>query len=266
MPLPSPPSRVRSRKGSFGRAVLAGWFSGLFVFAGSASAFYGDIELNRTARQFGAPFVVFPHWIHRTEFMCSVCHPDIFPMEANTRDMMMEKMVAQKSYCSTCHNGTIAWKPVNCTRCHRVDERFLSGSDADATMLPEPGPPFAKDNRDPSLVLRNFPRDLGGNIDWIQAVRNGLITPRPSLKSAPSGGASPPADIIMPRTGHMSAVLFPHASHALWLECKNCHPTVFVAEKGSNPVSMDRIRAGEFCGRCHGKVAFPLSACERCHR
>jgi hypothetical protein len=29
---------------------------------------------------------------------------------------------------------------------------------------------------------------------------------------------------------------------------------------------MDKIFAGEYCGRCHGPVAFdPAAACARCH-
>jgi hypothetical protein len=36
-------------------------------------------------------------------------------------------------------------------------------------------------------------------------------------------------------------------------------------KQGANNPSMDGILAGEFCGRCHDKVAFALWVCERCH-
>jgi c(7)-type cytochrome triheme protein len=36
-------------------------------------------------------------------------------------------------------------------------------------------------------------------------------------------------------------------------------------KQGANPVSMDRIIRGEYCGRCHGVVAFPFTDCLRCH-
>jgi len=29
--------------------------------------------------------------------------------------------------------------------------------------------------------------------------------------------------------------------------------------------AMKKIEEGQFCGRCHGVVAFPLSNCTRCH-
>jgi hypothetical protein len=28
---------------------------------------------------------------------------------------------------------------------------------------------------------------------------------------------------------------------------------------------MTKIAAGEYCGRCHDRVAFPLTDCLRCH-
>jgi ribosomal protein L40E len=30
-------------------------------------------------------------------------------------------------------------------------------------------------------------------------------------------------------------------------------------------MSMFAILQGEFCGRCHGAVSFPLTECRRCH-
>lgn len=240
----------------------------LFADDGPAWSFYGDVQMNKSAKEFGAPPVVFPHWLHRIEFTCSACHPDVFPMAANSVTIMMERMAAKQNFCSTCHNGTVSWKPVNCTRCHRVDDRLIAPSDPQATALPQPGPPYADDNRDPEVLLQGFPRDAGGDIDWIAAVRDGLIAPRPSYtrgRSSPAVESVPP-DIVLPRTDTMPPVVFPHASHALWLECRNCHPGVFRARKGANTMSMADLNTGRYCGTCHGKVSFPLSSCDRCHR
>jgi c(7)-type cytochrome triheme protein len=30
-------------------------------------------------------------------------------------------------------------------------------------------------------------------------------------------------------------------------------------------MTMVGIAEGKWCGRCHGKVAFPLTDCQRCH-
>ncbi len=72
-------------------------------------------------------------------------------------------------------------------------------------------------------------------------------------------------NVIFKVKGDLPDVVYPHFPHTLWLDCKNCHPSIFVMQAGLNPVTMSNIEEGEFCGRCHGKVAFPLSECNRCH-
>jgi c(7)-type cytochrome triheme protein len=135
----------------------------------------------------------------------------------------------------------------------------------DPTQMPTPGPPFAKANRDPEVILKNIPRDQGGNVDWVEAFKKNLISPRESLD--PSKPPVPPFafDIDIPAVGAMPNVVFPHFPHTYWLDCGNCHPNIFVMKKGANPISMVKIVNGEFCGRCHGRVAFPISNCSRCH-
>ena len=47
-----------------------------------------------------------------------------------------------------------------------------------------------------------------------------------------------------------------------------CHPAIFPLKRGAGPtvVTMARIRAGDQCGVCHGKVAFGVDReCVRCH-
>ena len=36
-------------------------------------------------------------------------------------------------------------------------------------------------------------------------------------------------------------------------------------KKDANPFSMQEIFAGQYCGACHGTVAFPNIDCQRCH-
>jgi c(7)-type cytochrome triheme protein len=50
--------------------------------------------------------------------------------------------------------------------------------------------------------------------------------------------------------------------------CYACHPEPFEMRAGSNDISMDAVRTGSFCGRCHdGRTAFPVSfdTCRTCH-
>jgi len=61
-------------------------------------------------------------------------------------------------------------------------------------------------------------------------------------------------------------VVFPHEAHTKWLTCASCHDGIFKMKKGANPTTMAKmINAGESCGTCHGKVAFSLNTCGRCH-
>ena len=140
-------------------------------------------------------------------------------------------------------------------------------------QLPMPGPPFARANRDPEVVLKDFPRAAGGEVDWVKSLglkeaKDKLYSPRhrPSLDPKLPPDSPPfPFDIEIPAIGAMPNVVFPHFPHTALLDCANCHPGIFIMKKGSNPISMVKIVNGQFCGRCHGRVAFPISNCTRCH-
>lgn len=114
-------------------------------------------------------------------------------------------------------------------------------------------------------ALRGLPLDRHGAVDWVRALRSGAIAPRATLDG---GAATGPLelDIIMKNTKAMPHVRFPHRAHTEWLACSNCHDGLFVPKAGANAVSMDAIFRGQFCGACHGRVAFITHlACERCH-
>lgn len=116
----------------------------------------------------------------------------------------------------------------------------------------------------PSQALKDFPRDGGGLIDWIGAIDNGLITPRADI-TGKEKMHSIDFDLILQNTSSMPYVRFPHLPHTKWLTCQNCHPAIFLPQKGGNFITMAAIMQGEFCGVCHGKIAFPPLECARCH-
>lgn len=117
--------------------------------------------------------------------------------------------------------------------------------------------------QEPESAMNNFPIDRRGGIDWVQTLRKGLINPKQSYDERDMLVMD--MDIMFTDTGGMPWVKFPHLAHTQWLDCSNCHPNIFVPQQGYNNPSMDGILAGEHCGRCHDKVAFPLWICERCH-
>jgi len=116
------------------------------------------------------------------------------------------------------------------------------------------------------LALYFLPKaEQGHYVDWTAALKYGVINPVDSLD--PNKKTVPPIDfnVIFKVRGELPEVVFPHLAHTVWLDCTNCHPKIFVMRAGVNHVTMDAIRQGEFCGQCHGKVAFPLYDCNRCH-
>lgn len=121
--------------------------------------------------------------------------------------------------------------------------------------------------QEPTKAMQDFPFDRRGGVNWVRAIDQGTISPRTSLKgSADADMNMMDMDILFKDTGEMPWVRFPHLAHTRWLDCSNCHPAIFVPQKGGNPkIGMDAIIAGQYCGRCHDKVAFALWTCERCH-
>ena len=118
-------------------------------------------------------------------------------------------------------------------------------------------------------ALDVLPKDPSGNVNWTAAVVGGYIDPRASID--PSVEDELPLNLnifIEAKVALMANVIFPHSIHTYWLSCNNCHPKIFIPEAGANPITMDEIFQGQWCGRCHGKVAFtfwPRGNCVRCH-
>jgi len=115
-------------------------------------------------------------------------------------------------------------------------------------------------------LLDALPKDPMRNIDWVAAAKQGSIRPLPGPD--PETLESP----ILVHDVHLDPgvpgfeVVFPHAPHTYWLRCDNCHPAIFAMKAGANPITMEKIFEGEYCGKCHGKVAFsPITSCQRCH-
>lgn len=152
-------------------------------------------------------------------------------------------------------------------------------------------PPIKRKNEKLYIALQYLPKDKYGYPDWQAAARKGLLTPinsieeffqrknNPSLLREGSEDAEEAAakylnevaldDVLFEINDRlMFNVRFSHKVHTFWLSCKICHPGIFKAKNGANQFTMYDIWQGEFCGRCHGKVAFPPKGydnCRRCH-
>jgi len=173
---------------------------------------YGSIVLNRyTGEGQVMKSVVFPHWWHRTQFTCKVCHNDIgFPMKAGATDIRMADIFEGK-FCGKCHNGNVAFAATECDRCHSLGIEV-------------------KANRNIGDIAKDFPKaDFGNKIDWVKALRSGKIKPKGSLEGSEDMWIFD-KDIDLPVTKffpHPPDVVYPHKAHTEWLSCGSCHPNVF---------------------------------------
>lgn len=118
----------------------------------------------------------------------------------------------------------------------------------------------------PKEAFGPMPKSNSGNrVDWVAALEKGVVNPRFDLEDDTKKPIVLDLNIIREVKGSMPDVVYPHKQHTEWLDCSNCHPSIFIPKKGANNISMASILLGKQCGVCHGKVAFPVSDCRRCH-
>jgi len=225
------------------------------------TSYYGQVVLDSHASAGPGP-VIFDHWLHRSKFTCRLCHVDIgFAMQANATGISA-RTNAQGFHCSACHNGKTAFdgkptfaacsdQPENkqCDRCHSVGKKDVRQYNYET-------------------FTAKFPKAIYG-IDWEAAEKTQLIAPIdyvegisvkiPPLKAREDFG-------VPARLPWVHPVEFSHEKHTVWNGCELCHPEIFpAAQKGTAQYSMFANTEGRFCGACHGRVAFPLNNCHKCH-
>ncbi|MCF6280642.1 MAG: hypothetical protein L3J28_00275 [Candidatus Polarisedimenticolaceae bacterium] len=280
-----------------------------FDTEGNVQVVYGDIVMTRTEeamREGEVEAVVFPHWFHRIRFRCKVCHEDTFMSDKGENKIDMDMISAGES-CGMCHDGNVAWDPLECEACHFYpweqldDERQakdelvnLEAKSAKSSLFAgrsgkmagrgdgkkKSGTAFKWGDSWQPRAFRSagLPKDKYGLIDWIRLTEDGLALPQGSLDPEDPLYESPVhyvfdeegeediEDIVIPvKSESISAVLYPHTTHTWWLKCKSCHPKRFDRGAGDTVMTMKDMGKGKYCGECHGKVAFPLEDCSRCH-
>lgn len=118
----------------------------------------------------------------------------------------------------------------------------------------------------PLSAFGSLPKSMAGNrVNWVEAIGQKKINPRYDRNDPKAEPIVMDLNIVREVKGSMPDVVYPHKQHTEWLDCSNCHPAIFVPQKGANAISMASILLGEKCGVCHGKVAFPVSECRNCH-
>ncbi len=229
---------------------------------------YGRVIIDNFSRRAGLAPVRFDHWLHRAIYTCRLCHVDIgFAMQANETKIKADAN-EKGFYCGACHDGARTYneskifpscstktvKPEagkRCTRCHST------GTNAEKKL-------------EYAAFTAQFPKQTYWNlIDWEKAEAAWLVRPIDFLEgvSLPRRALKAQKDFsIASKSTWMPDIIFSHRKHITWNGCEVCHPEIFPSvKKGAVPYTMLEISAGRYCGVCHGRVAFPLNECERCH-
>ncbi|MCF6280638.1 MAG: hypothetical protein L3J28_00255 [Candidatus Polarisedimenticolaceae bacterium] len=260
-----------------------------FLIVDQAMAEYGDIVLNSKAeamREAEVDDVLFPHWFHRIRYRCSVCHEKIFTLKAGSNDITMAGISIERKMCGACHDGNIAWEALECDRCHSLEPGWSAGPIQHSVNRYDPEKPLI-DTRQKrytklheiasgwhplALTGSGLPLDKYGLVNWADAVREGIVDPIWNLDPEADAKAIKSRDSVIvfeAKGDFMPDVVFPHDIHSFWLQCDICHATkdgaIFKEGVGENNITMLEIAQGKWCARCHGKVAFPISDCSRCH-
>jgi c(7)-type cytochrome triheme protein len=120
----------------------------------------------------------------------------------------------------------------------------------------------------PLVSYEGLPKSEYGNyVDWVQSLQKGFLKPRYDREDPLAEPLVMDLDIVREVKASMPDVVFPHKPHTQWLHCSNCHPKIFIPQKGANQINMSAILLGQKCGVCHGKVSFPITtrSCKLCH-
>lgn len=211
---------------------------------------------------------IYPHWLHRMLFDCKVCHQEIFAMKRGGNNINHQNM-AEGKLCAACHDGKLAFgADSECERCHVIgkpgEERLLNISKIDLGRIKDAaskaGGSFAPEN----LPNGKLPLDRLGSIDWTWMRNNKIYSPVETL----TGEKEEIRDnsiLFEPPMPYINNTLFNHNTHSAQNRCSACHNDIFKDSLGGNAVTMKDMGEGKFCGYCHGKVAFKLADCNRCH-
>ncbi len=209
---------------------------------------YGNLLINRTSEKNHVKPASFSHWMHRRKHTCRVCHFELeFNMKAGTTEITEEANRAGR-YCGACHDGKTLFGHAepHCGRCHNGDKGYGNSKFGDIRHLPA--------------------ARYGNRIDWVAALDEKWISPIRYLSTPPLPDNTNVQKLDIDAAWQfVPPSVFPHRKHTAWLDCNDCHPGIFNIRKRTSHIEMTEILRGEFCGLCHGSVAFPLTECKRCH-
>ncbi|MDH3972963.1 MAG: hypothetical protein OEV42_01670 [Deltaproteobacteria bacterium] len=235
-------------------------------------AFLGNFVMKKNMKAMqkkGLAPVLYPHWTHRIWFECKVCHEDIFTMKRWSNNLSHNAFKEGKT-CGTCHDGKLAFHTEkDCINCHvagKAESAHLYKTDAvNHDKIKKVAEKVGSKWYPEKLKDGKLPLDKFGFINWAELVKGKYFTPLPSLSNEVKEETRDNKILFESRSRVVKNVLFDHGIHSDLIKCSVCHPAIFIDKVGANNMKMTFLAAGQFCGRCHGKVSFPIKDCKRCH-
>ena len=89
------------------------------------------------------------------------------------------------------------------------------------------------------MAFATLPKSQAGNhVDWVKALEVKALTPRWDRNDPAANAIVMDLNIVREVKGSMPDVVYPHKQHTEWLDCSNCHPKIFIPQKGANQISM----------------------------
>ena len=229
---------------------------GLDSSAPTQALFDLDVKLSGGRHPFFASG--FRHAPHTRWLACESCHPALFPLAAGSpRAAVTMASLREGQSCGFCHGRVTFGVDSRCSACHST----IPATDdwqPPAPAVPLEGLHSWKEVEKLLPVKADTP-------DWTAALAQGLLAPR----SLPGQKRIAVLELDVERLPKDleddMKVVFSHESHTRLIGCDTCHPAPYGLKAGATPITMAQLDKGESCGICHGTVAFPVSACERCH-
>lgn len=200
----------------------------------------------------------FRHAPHTRWLACGSCHPALFPLAAGRpRLSVTMASIREGQSCGFCHGRVAFGVEGRCPACHPTIPAV------DDWRPPTPTAPL-EGLRSWKEVEKRLPVKAD-TPDWTAAAAQGLLAPRSLPGQTPLEVLDLDVDRLPKGLEDDMKVVFSHKTHTVLHACDTCHPVPFELKAGATPMTMAQLDKGELCGICHGKVAFPVSACGRCH-
>ena len=200
-------------------------------------------------------WVTFSHEAHTEVLTCRNCHSRVFPLRrgAEPTVVTMAQIKAGRN-CGACHGSVSFGIKDECARCHtRVP--------AKAKWRPSEEPQKPIERAKTWAEAAKLIPVTEGVPDWAKAFADGVVAPRPGIDPKAEDKPILRSDVELAAADESPGkMVFSHESHTAFLACPNCHREMEKEEKKTIFIGKH-----ENCKVCHGKVAFPMKKCGRCH-